>query len=53
MLVLMLDPHFKNLHLIKYYVGLEFVLQVAVKYNHKVFFSNVIDCLQNYNAKFC
>lgn len=36
MLVFMLDLHFKNLHFIRHYVGLELATQVVIEYVQEI-----------------
>ncbi len=36
MLVLMLDPHFKNLQIIPDFVGLEWIVKIVVEYDYRV-----------------
>jgi len=49
MLSLMLDPRFKNLHLVSYFVGQEEGVSIVNEYDILCFWSVIIICIQSHN----
>ncbi len=53
MLVLMLDPCFKNLQLIQNYVGLEVVMEIVVEYDRTILMPLLLTVYNNQNPNYC